>query len=433
MVVSATDLAEPCVLLKLGEIVLKGRNRPRFERMLYDNIRAALRDVGADVDVWRREGVIVLRVNQARRPPEDQGNPPPFRPPVAGAMAAGGGAASQADLVETVDAVARRVCSVMGIVRVHRAVRVRKDPDAAAAAAVELTAGAAGTFAIRARRRDKRFQMRSIELAAYIGTQVRQAHGLGVDLSHPDTEVFVEVDQQEVFVFTSAMPGQGGLPVGMSGRALVLMSGGIDSPVAAYRMMRRGLRCDFLHFSGMPLTGPESIYKAYALIRELDQFQGRSRLFVVAFGKTQQRVAASGAERLQIMAQRRLMLKTGEALAAKLGAAALVTGDSLGQVSSQTLANITALNDAVALPILRPLIGWDKTEIMTEARRIRTLAISELPDEDCCTLLTPRRVETKANAADLRVIERRLGADELVDGLVSTAREYRPVQVCHAG
>ncbi len=433
MVVSATDLAEPCVLLKLGEIVLKGRNRQHFERMLHDNIRAALRDVDADVDVWRREGVIVLRVNQPRCPPEDQGNPPPFRPPVPGAMAAGGGAASQADLVETVDAVARRVCSVMGIVRVHRAVRVRKDPAAAAAAAVQLTAGAAGTFAVRARRRDKRFQMRSIELAAYIGTQVQQAHGLGVDLSHPDTEVFVEVDQQEVFVFTSGMPGQGGLPVGMSGRALVLMSGGIDSPVAAYRMMRRGLRCDFLHFSGMPLTGPESIYKAYALIRELDQFQGRSRLFVVAFGKTQQRLAASGAERLQIMAQRRLMLKTGEALAAKLSAAALVTGDSLGQVSSQTLANITALNDAVALPILRPLIGWDKTEIMAEARRIRTLAISELPDEDCCTLLTPRRVETKANAADLRVIERRLGADELVDGLVSAAREYRPVQVCHAG
>jgi tRNA uracil 4-sulfurtransferase len=429
MVVSATDLAEPCVLLKLGEIVLKGRNRQYFERMLYENIRAALRDVGATVVLWRREGVVVLRVDQSQSGPEDPGHPVALDRRQVPAAAAGGAA----ELVETVDAVARRVCSVMGIVRVHRAMRVRKDPDAAAAAAVGLTAGAAGTFAVRARRRDKRFPMRSIELAAYIGTRVQQAHGLGVNLRHPDTEVFVEVDQQEVFVFTGGMPGQGGLPVGMSGRALVLMSGGIDSPVAAYRMMRRGLRCDFLHFSGMPLTGPESIYKAYALIRELDQFQGRSRLFVVAFGKTQQRLAASGAERLQIMAQRRLMLKTGEVLAAKLGATALVTGDSLGQVSSQTLANITALDDAVALPILRPLIGWDKTEIMAEARRIRTLAISELPDEDCCTLLTPRRVETKASAADLRLIERRLGADELVDGLVSAAQEYRPVQVCQAG
>ncbi|MGE5285986.1 MAG: tRNA uracil 4-sulfurtransferase ThiI [Micromonosporaceae bacterium] len=399
---SACDLPEPCVLLKLGEIVLKGRNRQRFERMLHDNIRAALHDVGASVEVWRREGVIVLRVNSP-------------------------GSAGQTDMLETVHAIAERVCSVMGIVRVHEALRVRKDPDAAADAAVALTAGASGTFGVRARRRDKRFPMRSTELAAHIGTRVQEAHGLAVNLSHPDTEVFVEVDQREVFVFTGGMQGQGGLPVGMSGRALVLMSGGIDSPVAAYRMMRRGLRCDFLHFSGMPLTGPESVYKAYALIRTLDCFQGRSRLFVVPFGKAQQRLAASGAERLQIMAQRRLMLKTGEVLAAKLGASALVTGDSLGQVSSQTLANITALDDAVMLPILRPLIGWDKTEIMSEARRIRTLSISELPDEDCCTLLTPRRVETRANATDLRQIERRLGADDVVDGLVSSAQEYRPV------
>jgi thiamine biosynthesis protein ThiI len=401
MDVFASNPAEPCVLLKLGEIVLKGRNRQHFERMLHDNIRAALRALPADVDVWRREGVIVLHL------PGSQG--------------------------DQVSAVAQCVSSVMGIVRVHQALRVPKDADAAAAAAVGLTAGAAGSFAIRARRRDKRFPMRSTELAAHIGTRVQQAHGLDVNLSHPDTVVFVEVDQNEVFVFTGGVAGQGGLPVGMSGRALVLMSGGIDSPVAAYRMMRRGLRCDFLHFSGMPLTGPESVYKAYALSRELDRFQGRSRLFVVAFGKTQQRLAASGAERLQVMAQRRLMLKTGEALAAKLGAGALVTGDSLGQVSSQTLANITALDDAVVLPILRPLIGWDKTEIMAEARRIRTLAISELPDQDCCTLLMPRRVETRAKAADLRQIERRLGAAEIVDTLVSSAQEYRPQPARQAG
>ncbi len=434
IVVSVIDLAEPCVLLKLGEIVLKGRNRQRFERLLYDNIRAALRDVGANVDVWRREGVIVLRMNQQQGGQAHPGNGGDWgvaAGPVETIEAAD--PVRAADPADAVDVAARRVCSVMGIVRVHRAVRVPKDPDAAAAAAVALTAGATGTFGVRARRRDKRFPMRSTELAAHIGTRIQQAHGLSVNLSHPDTTVFVEVDQHEVFVFTGGTPGQGGLPVGMSGRALVLMSGGIDSPVAAYRMMRRGLRCDFLHFSGVPLTGPESIYKAYALIRELDQFQGRSRLFVVAFGKTQQRLAASGAERLQIMAQRRLMLKTGEALATKLGAAALVTGDSLGQVSSQTLANITALDDAVALPILRPLIGWDKTEIMAEARRIRTLSISELPDQDCCTLLTPRRVETRANAADLRVIESRLGAEELVDNLVSSAQEYRPVPVRQAG
>jgi thiamine biosynthesis protein ThiI len=227
-------------------------------------------------------------------------------------------------------------------------------------------------------------------------------------------------------VYTDGLPGQGGLPVGMSGRALVLMSGGIDSPVAAYRMMRRGLRCDFLHFSGMPLTGPESVYKAYGLMYQLDRFQSDSRLYVVAFGKTQQKLATSGASRLQIVAQRRLMLKTGEALARRLGAAALVTGDSLGQVSSQTLANLTALDDAVSLPILRPLIGSDKIEIMAEARRIRTLALSELPDQDCCTLLTPRQVETQARIHDLRKLEARLDAGDLAEELAGIAQQYRP-------
>jgi thiamine biosynthesis protein ThiI len=229
-----------------------------------------------------------------------------------------------------------------------------------------------------------------------------------------------------VFVFTGGEPGQGGLPVGMSGRAVVLMSGGIDSPVAAYRMMRRGLRCVFLHFSGMPLTGPESIYKAYALVRGLDRFQGQSLLYVVPFGKAQQSLATSGAGRLQVVAQRRLMLKTGEALATRLHASALVTGDSLGQVSSQTLPNITALDDAVKLPILRPLLGWDKTEIMAEARRLGTLSISELPDQDCCTLLTPRRAETRAKIDDLRKIEGRLDAAEIAEQLADAAQEYRP-------
>jgi tRNA uracil 4-sulfurtransferase len=396
---------DKCVLLKLGEIVLKGQNRHRFERLLNGNIQRAVSGIGVAVQVWQRHGVIVLR------------------PRTSPAGAAGGGAAD-ADAV--IDAIVRHVSDVPGIVRVCPAVRVAKDPDAAAAAAVELTAGASGTFGVRARRRDKRFPMTSSQLAAHIGTRVRQANGLTVNLGRPDTQIFAEVDQREVFVFTAGLPGQGGLPVGMSGRALVLLSGGIDSPVAAYRMMRRGLRCDFLHFSGMPLTGPESVYKAYALVRELDRFQGGSRLFVVAFGKAQQRLASSGAQRLQIVAQRRLMLRTGEALAGHLGAAALIAGDSLGQVSSQTLANITALDDSVTLPILRPLIGWDKTEIMAEARRVRTLAISELPDQDCCTLLTPRRVETRANIGDLHRIERRLHADDLVEELVASAQEYRP-------
>jgi len=404
--VAEAEPHEPCVLLKLGEIVLKGKNRQQFERLLHENIRRAVRDLGVRVQLWQREGVIVLR---------------PIEPGQAGTTEA------------AADLMAARMRNVMGLSRVCRAVRVAKDPDAAASAAVQLIAGRGGTFAVRARRRDKRFPMNSSELATLIGTRIQEAHGYPVNLSHPDTTVFVEVDQSEVFVFTEGLPGQGGLPVGMSGRSLVLMSGGIDSPVAAYRMMRRGLRCTFLHFSGMPLTGPESVYKAYGLVRELDKFQGGSRLFVVAFGRAQQRLATSGAGRLQIMAQRRLMLKTGEALTRRLHAAALVTGDSLGQVSSQTLANITALDDAVRLPILRPLIGLDKSEIMAEARRIGTLQISELPDQDCCSLLTPRQVETRARIEDLRRIESRLDADDLAEELAAAAQEHSPVREAAAG
>jgi tRNA uracil 4-sulfurtransferase len=384
---------EPCVLLKMGEIFLKGRNRHQFEQLLLSNVRDAVRSTGVPADVWHREGVVVLR--SARHP-------------------------------ESTPLLAERAREVPGVSRVSQAWRVPKTPEATIAAAVQITENAKGTFAVRPRRRDKRFPLTSGELAIQIGKAIQDAHDLPVNLSIPDNQVFVEVDQREVFVFTEGTDGLGGLPVGMSGRAVALMSGGIDSPVAAFRMIKRGMRCYFLHFSGIPLTGPESIYKAYALTKSVDRYQGNSRLFVVPFGKTQQALVASGAERLQIIAQRRLMLKTGEALARRLKAGALVTGDSLGQVSSQTLQNITALDDAVGLPILRPLIGMDKTEIMAEARKIRTLGISELPDEDCCTLLTPRRVETRARIDDLRKIEGRMDADEIAEQLAAAAQEYRP-------
>jgi Thiamine biosynthesis ATP pyrophosphatase len=228
---------ELCVLLKLGEIVLKGRNRQQFEKILHGNIRAAVRDLGVPVDLRQREGVILLRVADGER-----------RGEAGWAQAAG--------------QIAERMQDVPGIARVCMPLRVAKAPEAISAAAMALTKGTSGTFAVRARRRDKRFPLTSSQLSVLIGREIQEAHGLGVNLSHPDTTVFIEVDQDEVFVFTEGMAAQGGLPVGMSGRGVVLMSGGIDSPVAAYRMMRRGLRCFFLHFSGMPLTGPESIYKA---------------------------------------------------------------------------------------------------------------------------------------------------------------------------
>jgi len=389
-------LREPCVLLKLGEIVLKGKNRQQFERLLQNNIRLAVSDLGVGVRLWQRDGVVVLN---------------PVR--------------ALGSMQIAADQIAERMQNVMGVVRVCRAMRVAKEAQAAIDTAAEMAGGRAGSFAVRAKRRDKRFPVTSAELAIAIGSRIQQQYGNPVNLRQPDFTIYVEVDQSEIFVYTDGMAGQGGLPVGMSGRGLVLMSGGIDSPVAAYRMMRRGLYCSFLHFSGMPMTGPESVYKAYGLVRQLDRFQRGSRLFVIAFGRAQQQLATSGSGRLQIVAQRRLMLKTAQAMARRVRADALVTGDSLGQVASQTLANITALDEAVGLPILRPLIGLDKTEIMAEARRISTLALSQLPDEDCCSLLLPRRVETRARVADLHKIEARIDVDELADELAASAQEYR--------
>src|SRR5690606_32755870 len=391
-------LGEPCVLLKLGEIVLKGKNRELFERRLIGNIRNALKDTGPKVDVRRRHGVIAI-----------------FLP--------------QGTTAEQANAVAERVADVPGLTWIHPAWRVAKDADTVLKAGLELFAEREevkrkARFAVRARRRDKRFPMRSNELERLVGGAINDEYGLPVDLKNPELTLFIEVDKDEVFVFTDGLPGQGGLPAGSRGRARVLMSGGIASPVAAYRRMRRGLHVDFLHFSGIPFTTSESIYKAYALVRRLDRFQGGSRLWVVPFGKAQQSIRNSGQDRLAMIAQRRLMLKTAEEVAHRIKAGALITGDALGQVSSQTLANITAQDHAVDLPILRPLVGWDKTEIMAEARRIGTLEISELPDEDCCSLLAPRRAETRAKIEDLKQIEKRLDAEELAVQLADSLQEY---------
>ena len=175
------------------------------------------------------------------------------------------------------------------------------------------------TFAVRARRRDKGWLLTSHELATSSAKRCRTRLGLAVDLSNPELEVHLEVDKQELFAFSERIPGRGGLPVGVSGRAVCLISGGIDSPVAAYRAMKRGLRCDFVHFSGRPFTGPESIYKAYAQVARLDAFQGGSRLFVVPFGSVQRQLATAGAARLQVIAQRRLMMRAASALAVREG------------------------------------------------------------------------------------------------------------------
>jgi thiamine biosynthesis protein ThiI len=320
-----------------------------------------------------------------------------------------------------------RCLGLPGVSVVQPALRCPRDAMAAADAAVELLRERPGrTFAVRATRRDKSFALRSIELSRLLGDVVRVRLGLGVDLSEPDLELFLEVDHKELLVSVERMRGAGGLPVGTSGRALVLLSGGLDSPVAAHRMMKRGLRCDFIHFSGRPFTSPESIYKAYALVGTLDRFQGDSRLYVVTFGPAQRRLATAGAGRLQVLSQRRLMVRVASALAERIGAEALVTGDSLGQVASQTLPNLAVVEQAAQMPLLRPLIDRDKAEIVEAARTLGTFDISILPDEDCCQLFSSKVASTRGHPDDLLRIERTADVEELVEQLAASAELFHP-------
>ncbi len=377
----------PCLLLMFGELALKGRKRTSFAVALERNLRRALRGAVGAVELQRRGSSFLVMA-----PPDG----------LARALEVAG--------------------DVPGLSVVQPALRLEPSAEHAAHAAVELVRPLpARSFAVRSRRREKTFPVTSMDVARLVGAAVKDELGRVVNLSDPELEVHVEAYERELFVSVDRLRGAGGLPVGTSGRALVLLSGGIDSPVAAYRMMKRGLRCDFVHFSGQPLTGPESAYKAYALVGRLTRFQGRSRLFVVPFGLAQRLLASSGAGRLQVLAQRRLMVRVADALARREQCEALVTGDSLGQVASQTLQNLSVVEGAATLPLLRPLLDRDKSEIIEEAEGIGTFETSILPDEDCCTLLAPRRAVTWTDAEPLIELERRVDVETVVERLVDQA------------
>lgn len=386
---------QQCVLVKYGELMLKGQNHARFEQCLFERIDSAMAGLEHPVRTERRGGVLML----TSASPQEQ--------------------------------VVQRARQVIGLSLVQPALRVERSADAAAEAAVQLLAehhdpSAGRRFAIRGRRRHKPFELTSEELAAHVGQRVRDRFGWPVDLDHPEVEVAVEADRSEIFVSLTRHRGQGGLPVGTSGRALVLLSGGYDSPVAGYRAMRRGLHCDFVHFTGAPYTNASSIYKAYALVRQLNRFQGDARLHVISVGQAQRALATAGASGSQTVAQRRLYLQVAEELAGQLGARALVTGDSLGQVASQTLTNLANTEQVCSLPLLRPLVAWDKGEIVDEARRIGTRDVSVLPDEDCCTMITPPRVQTSTSTHQLRRIEQRADIEDWIGKLLANAQVLEP-------
>ncbi len=368
------------VVVHYGELALKGRNRPWFVTTLVRVIRTALGGLSV-VEVRPLVGRIIVVFD------------------------------SEGDWPE----IARRLARIPGIGNFALAHHAAADLDAIGAAVVAQVSGReAASFRISARRADKRFPHQTPEIERTIGGRVKQATGWPVDLSNPAVVIRVEVLTDDAFFFFDRQKGTGGLPIGTGGKVMALLSGGIDSPVAAWRLIRRGCRTHFVHFHSYPILSRTSQDKARELARVLTQWQLRSRLHLVAFGPIQQKVVVSVPPPLRVVVYRRMMLRIAEELARRAGAQALVTGDSVGQVASQTIANLSTIGDVARLPLLRPLIGMDKEEITADAQRIGTYETSIIPDEDCCTLFTPRFPATRASRESVEAAERELEVADLV-------------------
>jgi thiamine biosynthesis protein ThiI len=380
-------LAMTSVIVHYQEIALKGKNRPWFVARLVRNLRQAVSDL--DVDAVR---ALMGRIEIVLGPDADW--------PV----------------------VKERLSRVFGVANFARAGRAPLDVDAIAREILaDLDPGDPPSFRVSARRADKRFPLTSPQIEREVGGRIKEARGWHVDLGSPALTIHVETLADEAFYFFGKERGSGGLPVGASGRVVCLLSGGIDSPVAAWRMMRRGCRVFFVHFHSYPILSRASQEKARELVRLLTRFQFRSRLFLVPFGEIQQQVVLTVPPPLRVVIYRRFMMRIAQAIAREQGAKALVTGEVVGQVASQTLENLHAINEVVSMPVLRPLIGTDKEEITAESQRLGTYHISIIPDQDCCTLFTPRHPATKARLSDVAVSEAALAVDEIVRDAVESA------------
>jgi len=301
----------------------------------------------------------------------------------------------------------------------------RDVPSMSREAIKRATGSRVKTFAVRTRREDKRFPMNSVEIDRAVGGDVQEALGFEVDLAHPELTISIEIMNDAAYVSAGKMPGAGGLPVGISGRGMALLSGGIDSPVAAHRMMKRGLALDFVHFHAHPLVSSASRDKAADLAAHLTRWQTRSTLMLVPFGTLQREIVANALRPLRVVLYRRFMLRIASALAERSRATVLVTGESLGQVASQTLENMAVIEKAAAFPILRPLVGMDKNEIVDQARRLGTFETSILPDQDCCTLFVPAHPETRARIEAVEAAESRFDIARMIDDAVRNTEVAR--------
>ena len=379
------------VIVHYQELALKGRNRPWFIERLVTNLRDATRDLDV-LQVRPLMGRIEITLGP-------DGDWPSVR---------------------------ERVGRVFGIANYAKAGRTKRDVDEISSMILDdldreecIAATGVERFRVRASRADKSYYLTSPELEREVGGRVKQSTGWTVDLVNPDLEIRVEVLPECVFYALNKETGQGGLPTGTSGPAMCLLSGGIDSPVAGFRLMKRGCRVHFVHFHAYPILSRTSQDKTKELAELLAQYQLRSRLYTVPFGELQQQVVVSAPPPLRVVLYRRLMMRIAERLAQESGAKALITGESVGQVASQTLENLSVINEVVSLPVLRPLIGYDKEEITREAIRLGSYSISIIPDEDCCTLFTPKSPATKARRVDVERAESVLPITDMVEKVLA--------------
>ena len=362
-------------LLKLGEIVLKGLNRRRFEERLMGNLRRRLYPYGR-FRTWSRQSIVYVE-----------------------------------PMEETCDLEgAWESCKkLFGVAALSRARACDKDPDAFFRAARTYLDGdlrGAKSFKVESKRSDKTFPMTSIELSQHVGGLLAEAYPeLKVDVHNPELIVHLEVRDYAGYVHANAEPGAGGLPVGAGGRAVALLSGGIDSPVACYMMAKRGLALEMVHFFSYPYTSNEAKEKVLELASLLTGYCGRLTVNIVPFTAIQEELHRSCPEPYFTLAMRRFMIRISELVAQRVGAEALVTGESLGQVASQTMAAMAVTESVVHRPVFRPLIGMDKEEIVRAARKIGTFDTSILPYEDCCTVFTPKHPRTHPKVEDFADIE----------------------------
>ena len=374
------------IVVHYNELALKGRNRPWFVRMLVQNIRTALAGLGVPA-VRSVVGRIEIEI----------------------------GPAAWADVRE-------RLKTVFGIQYYSYAGSAPLDFDAMAATILnDLGDRHPSSFRVTARRTDKRFPFTSPQIEFEVGGRIKEARGWRVDLGNPDLTVHVDLLADHAFYFFGKEPGAGGLPTGTGGRVACLLSGGIDSPVAAYRLMRRGCSVLLVHFHSYPVLSRASQEKVRELARVLTKYQQRSRLMLVPFADVQQKVLLAVAPDLRVVMYRRLMMRIAERLARRWHARALVSGEVIGQVASQTLDNLTTIGAATELQVLRPLVGMDKDEITAEAQRIGTFPISIIPDQDCCTLFTPKHPATHVTPRQSEDAEAALPIEELVESAAKAA------------